>query len=154
MFFFVFSCLFLECSVNDLTLSLSPTLFASFLSSAILMASFEIHGDVLPFFLFGMCFFSAVSNIVFFVFSHNSFASSSFSISSLSRISNLFFISTLYSGVIPLQSYTFILSPVFSVLFSMLLPIVHDRFRSLPLALFSHLLSCFSIFCLSVFSQS
>src|SRR6218665_1292310 len=104
------------------------------------------------FFFFGMSF-SAVSNIVLFVFSHNSFASSSFSISSLSRISNLFFISTLYSGVIPLQSCTFILSPVFSVssvLFSMLLPIVHDRFRSLHLALFSHLLSCFSIFCLSV----
>src|SRR6218665_1135608 len=108
------------------------------------------------FFFFGMSF-SAVSNIVLFVFSHNSFASSSFSISSLSRISNLFFISTLYSGVIPLQSCTFILSPVFSVssvLFSMLLPIVHDRFRSLHLALFSHLLSCFSIFCLSVCSQS
>src|SRR6218665_923087 len=41
---------------NDLTLSLSPTLFASFLSSAILMAYFESHGVVLPFFFFGMCF--------------------------------------------------------------------------------------------------
>src|SRR6218665_95666 len=127
---------------NDLTLSLSPTLFASFPSCAILMASFESHGVVLPFFFFGMCF-SAVSNIVLFVFSHNSFVSSSSSIPSLSRISNLFFISTLYSGVIRLQSYTFILSPFFlisSVSFSMLLPIVHDLFHSLHLALFSHLL--------------
>src|SRR6218665_1316879 len=112
-----FRAFFWNALFNDLTLYLSPTLFASFLSSAILMASFESHGVVLPLFFFGMCF-SAVSNIVLFILSHNSFASSSSSISSLSRISNLFFISTLYSGVIPLQSYTFILSPVSFSFFS------------------------------------
>src|SRR6218665_3564860 len=103
-----------------------------------------------------MCF-SAVSNIVLFVFCHNSFASSFSSTSSLSRILNLFFISTLYSGVIPLQSYAFVLSPFFLSLFSFVfnvLPLVHDQFCSLHLALFSHLLSCFSIFCLLICSLS
>jgi len=43
---------------------------------------------------------------------------------------------------------------VSSVSFSMLLPIVHDRFHGPHLALFSHLLSYFSIFCLSIYSRS
>src|SRR6218665_80178 len=77
----------------------------------------------------------------------------------LTRILNLFFISTLYSGVIPLQSYAFVLTPFFLSFFSFLFNVatsrlVHDQFRSLHLALFSHLLSCFSIFCLSICSRS
>src|SRR6218665_96088 len=59
---------------NDLTLSLSPTLFASFLLSAILMASFESHGVVLPFFFFGMCIY-----VIIYVYLCNRFINSFFS---------------------------------------------------------------------------
>src|ERR1043165_2446693 len=99
---------------NFLTLSLSPSLFASLLNVAMLIASFDNHGVVLVFLFFGI-YLSPVSKIASFIFSHKLFSTSSVSASSLSNISNLFLISTLYSCDISLQSYVTSLSPFFSV---------------------------------------
>src|ERR1700733_4903716 len=95
---------------STFTLSLFPVFFASLLSVATLIASSDSHGVVFLANFFGT-YFSAASCSISFTLVHIMFTSSSSIASSLSKVSNLFFISILYSGVIPLQSYLVNLSP-------------------------------------------
>src|ERR1700733_9932007 len=106
---------FLPSSSNSLHISfrwfsLFSVFFASLLSVATLLASSDSHGVVFLANFFGT-YFSAASCSISFTLVHIMFTSSSSIASSLSKVSNLFFISILYSGVIPLQSYLVNLSP-------------------------------------------